>query len=361
MKIIKIFAFPAHGVVGRTSGVDFARIIQPMTYLNGYKDEDTEFKVDIFDPKDSANWLEVAKNYDIVYFNYLNDDWGFAAMKVVCGKLGRKLVMDVDDAIWEIKEDNHAYDVYKKGSRSLEVFNIICKEVDYITCTNQYLKHVICDYSGKHPTQVKVFPNYIDFKQYDHRSPFKDTLEIVLLHHGSTTHFIDLQEEEFAKGVDRIMKEYPNVILKTVGAMIPTYKKRWGRRYVNEFGDQDIYKWIKEKFPRFHDEADILVVPLKKSVYTKCKSSIKFLETSSTGIPGVYQRIRQYEEAITDGKDGYLAETANEWYEKIKTLIDNKEKRREVGQEAFKTVCSKWQIQDHIKEYADFFKSMVKN
>jgi glycosyltransferase involved in cell wall biosynthesis len=179
------------------------------------------------------------------------------------------------------------------------------------------------------------------------------------MHHGSTTHFIDLQEEEFAKGIDRIMREYPNVVLKTVGAMIPQYKKRWGRRYINDFGDQDIYKWIQEKFPGFHDDADILVVPLKKSVYTRCKSSIKFLETSSAGIPGVYQRIRQYEEVVI-GNNGFLADTAQEWYLGIKLLIDNKELRRSMGQEAFKTVEESWQIQQHVKDYADFFKNLTK-
>jgi glycosyltransferase involved in cell wall biosynthesis len=267
--------------------------------------------------------------------------------------------MDVDDAIWEIQEDNHAYEVYKKGSESLRNFTVICNEVDYITCTNQYLKHVICDNTRQHPTRVKVFPNYIDLSLYNHRCKFKDTHEIVLMHHGSTTHFIDLQEEEFAKGIDRIMREYPNVVLKTVGAMIPQYKKRWGRRYINDFGDQDIYKWIQEKFPGFHDDADILVVPLKKSVYTRCKSSIKFLETSSAGIPGVYQRIRQYEEVVI-GNNGFLADTAQEWYLGIKLLIDNKELRRSMGQEAFKTVEESWQIQQHVKDYADFFKNLTK-
>lgn len=354
MRKIKIFAFPSHNTVERTSGVDFARIIQPMKHLNGYKTKDYEFEVDIFKPTQSANWLEVAQKYDLIYFNYLNNDWGFAAMKVMAMNHGRKLIMDLDDAIWEIQPDNHAYDVYKKGSKSIRDFTIICQETDYITCTNQYLKHVICDRTGKHPTLVKSFPNYIDLDLYKYRPEFKDNHQIVLMHHGSTSHFIDLQEQEFAEGVDRIMKEYPNVILRTVGAMIPSYKKKWGGRYENAFGHQDVYQWIKTKFPGFMEDADIMVTPLKVGVYTKGKSAIKFLENSSAGKPGVYQDIRQYQEVV-DGNNGFLASTAEDWYDGIKTLIDDKVLRRKMGENAFETVKNNWQIKDHVKDYADYF------
>jgi len=348
----RIFAFPSHNTVDRNSGVDFARIVQPMSHLAKHPD----FQVDIFDPHDKSklSWLDVAKKYDFVYFNYLNDAWGFANMKVYTSNFGCKLILDVDDALWNILEDNTAYKIYCPDSEGIRNFTTICDEVDYMTTTNMYLKHVINHRTKKQPERVKVFPNYIDFDIYKHRCKFKDTHEIVLQHFGSTTHFLDLEEPEFVEGVDRIMKEYPNVKLRTVGAMMGAFKKRWGSRYENAFGHVDIRRWISDKFPVFMDDADIMVVPIKPSIYTRSKSSIKYLEMSSAGKPGVWQDIRQYREVV-DGNNGFLAKTADDWYQAIKTLIDDKELRRKMGQRALKTVERSWQMKDHVQDYADWF------
>lgn len=353
MKKIKIFALPSHGTIERTSGVDFARIIQPMEFLSKHKD----FEVHVFDPKEKADWRDICKKYDVIYFNYLANDWGFAAMGCEARANGVKLIMDLDDDLWDILPDNPAYQTYQPSGKAIKNFTAICNEVDYVTTTSMYLKHVICNNTRKHPTAVKVFPNYIDLDLYSHRSTFKDDNEIVLLHFGSTTHFLDLAENEFMKGIDKIMSDFPNVKFKTVGAMLPDYKNRWGQRYENDFGDPDIYKWIKEKFPKFMDEADIIVVPLKKSIYTKAKSSIKFLEASSAKKPGVWQNIRQYDEVI-DGNNGFLAESADDWYQAIKILIEQKDLRKKMGQRAFDTIEKDWQQGDKVEDYADFFKKI---
>lgn len=361
MKTVSIFALPSHASEERTSGVDFARVIQPMKHLNGYKDEDVEFKVDLWNVsgKDETNWMTVAMTYDILFLNYTNNAWAFAAMGALARKFKRIMVMDIDDALWNVLPDNAVYQIYKKGGEGIRNITAIFNEVDYVTCTSSYLKNVVAHNTTKRHEFIKVFPNYIDFKLYKHHSPFKDTLQIQLTHFGSSSHFKSLQDEEFNKGIDMLFKEYPNISLKTIGAFIPKYKLRWGSRYNHSFGDVDIYKWAKDKFPPAMDETDIIVAPLSVNTYNNSKSSIKFLEASSAKKPGVWQRIRQYESVVENGKNGFLAGTAQEWHDSIKKLIDDKELRRTMGEEAFKTVEEGWQISQHTKDYAAFFKEMV--
>lgn len=360
-KKIKIFCFPAHMTKERTSGVDYARIIQPMKALNGYKDEEVEFQVDIFDvmEEETTEWDKVAEKYDIIYLNYINNPWAFAAMGAMARKNGVKIVLDLDDALFNIRSDNPAHNVYKKGSDAIRNFIAICNEVDYMTTTNDYLKHVIMNNTKKKAPQIKVFPNYIDLDLYKHRSPFKNDGQIQLMHFGSSTHYIDLSNDEFAKGIDRILSEYPNVTFRSIGAFMPKFRGRWGMRYEQVYGHQDLFKWISDFYPGYMDEADILVVPLDVDIYNKSKSSIKYLEASAAKIPGVYQRIRQYEEIIDEGKNGMLAGKASEWYKGIKKLIDDVELRRSMGEAAFKNVQDNWQVKNHTKEYADFFKEIL--
>jgi len=172
-KPIRIFALPSHQTVDRTSGVDMVRIIQPMQHLNKLPG----FKVDIFDiHKDVArmDWLTVAKEHDIIYLNYIGNAWAFAAMGAMARKYGRKIIFDLDDSLWNIMKDNSAYKVYHKGSEALNNYTSMCNEVDYMTTTNLYLKHVITHNTRKTHDKIKIFPNYIDFKLYNHRSKFKD-------------------------------------------------------------------------------------------------------------------------------------------------------------------------------------------
>jgi len=359
MRAIRIFSMPSHATKERTSGVDFVRIIQPSKHLNGYEDDEVRFETTIYDPvkDEKMNWQEVAENHDIIFFNYTAMPWEFAKMGLFARKYNRLLVMDCDDDIWDIQPDNPVHIAFKKGSENLANFTAICREVDYMTTTSKYLRNVIAKYTDKSTSKIKVFPNYIDLSLYSHRSEFKNTNSIKILHFGSTTHFSDLQSKEFEQGVDRIMKEYPNVTFKTVGALIPAYKYKWGHRYENGYGDQDLYKWVRERFPMFMDETDILVTPLEDNIYTKCKSYIKFLEGSSAVKAGVWQKIRQYEE-IVDGTNGFTAFYADEWYEAIKKLIEDPKLRKEMGEKAFET-AQKNEIKDHVSEYASFFKGLT--
>lgn len=358
--MIKIFALPSHQTTERTSGVDMARIIQPMQHLNKLKD----FKVDIFDiHKDlvKMDWQTVAKEHDIIYLNYIGNAWAFAAMGAMARKYNRKIVFDLDDSLWNIREDNPAFKVYRQGSEALKNFTSMCDEVDYMTTTSLYLKHVITHNTRKQHDRIKVFPNYIDFKLYNHRPKFKDTSNIRLLHFGSTTHFISLQNEEFEAGIDKIFKEFPNVTLKTVGAFIPKYKNKWGKRYEHGFGHQDVYKWIKDKFPGYMDEADIVVAPLEDNLYNSCKSDIKRTESASAKKPFIGQDIRQYKEVIDDGVDGFLADNSSDWYEKIKILIEDKKLRKKMGEAGYERIKKTKQMKDHVEDYATFFAEILDN
>ena len=353
--MIKIFCLPSHQGKEHTSGVDFARIIQPMNYLGLIKG----FKVDVWDVNEPkiTKWDMVAKNYDIIYFNYINSPWGFAAMGCMARKYGKLLVMDLDDALWKIMPDNMAYPVYKKGSEGIKNITCIMNEVDFITTTNRYLKNVINANTAKPFNKIEVFPNSIDLGLYKHRSKTRKEYNIVITHFGSTSHFENLQSEEFAKAMDRIMREYPQVIFKTIGAFLPKYKKRWGARYEHGFGATDIRKWIDTKYPKVMDETDFFVTPLVVNTYNRSKSYIKWLEISAAKKPGIWQRIRQYEKVVEHGKTGLLANYADDWYHAKKKLIDSYKLRKEIGENAYKEV-KKYTIQEEVKRYAEYFKKI---
>jgi len=361
-KPTSIFCFPTHCTKDVTPGVDFVRIIQPMKELQ----KDPRFKVTIFDNTLSKkklskfDWRDVAKEYDILYINYLTLPWDFAMIGMLFRKYGKKIVFDIDDLIWEIQEDNSSYSTYAPGSDGRAVVTDICREVDYVTTTNNFLRNGIAAYTGKSHDKIEVFPNYIDLDVYNWRSVPKKKQMVKLGYFGSSSHFNDLGEKNFTAGLDRLMKEYPNLELVTVGAMLASFKKKYGMRYFNDFGHQDIYTWVK-MFPEKLGDVDIFVVPLVDNTYCRAKSSIKFLEMSSTGKVGCYSWLRQYQEVVQHGKNGFLCQIEDDWYKYLKTLIDDPKLRIKMGQEALRTVEQNWQMKDNVERYANFFLRVMKD
>jgi len=355
MKTIRVFGLPSHQTKDRTGGVDFVRIIQPLKHLDGFTYKGYKFKTDIYDilKQKTFNWPAVSEKYDVVFLNYTVLDWAYAAMAMFVHKKGRKIIMDLDDALWNINRDNIAHDALKNVGGG-EILSAILRDVDGITTTNLYLKHLIAQTAKVNYDKMAVFPNAVDMKLYNHKSPAKENNNILLFHYGSTSHFEDLLEPNFVKGMDRIFKEYPNVEFKAIGAALPRLKMRWGPRYTYGWGHSDIYHWIKDKFPVFMDEADIMVVPLQSNTYNRCKSSIKWMETATATKPGVFIDIRPYTEHIVNGETGYLAKNADDWYKYLKILIDSKKERQRIGNNAYNEVKKNHLIQNRIEDYADF-------
>lgn len=350
-----IFCYPSHCDGKHVPGVDYVRIIRPMQELA----KQSGFKVTIFNGEKKMDWRKIAKEYDILYINYITNAWGYVAMASQMELNHKKIVYDLDDLIWEIQEDNASYATYKPGSEGrATVTDIIARGCDYVTCTNQYLKNGIAHYTGKPHDKIKVFPNYIDLDLYKWRSNHKEKYEVKIGYFGSSSHFNDLVNPGFVGGLEKLMSEYPQVRFFTVGAMIQQIKKRFGPRYTTGFGDHDIFKWVK-MMPLLLGDIDIFVAPLVDLTYARAKSGIKFLEYSSTKIPGVYQNIRQYKELVEHGKNGFLCETADDWYSSLRDLVESRELRIKMGKEAFKTVEKDWTIQKNVGQYIDFFRSIV--
>lgn len=353
MKTIKIFSIGSHTFKDRMSGVDYLRVLQPMKYLKDYEYKDYKFDVTAYDQRtdESFDWRDVFQDHDIVFFNYTTNDIGYAIMGTFAQKYKKKLVCDFDDDLWNILQDNVAYETFKSDSWGRKVVTAIAGDVHHATVTNTHLKNSLVHNSKKTPEQVTVLPNYIDLSLYTHRSPFKDTYSYEALHFGSSSHFVNLADDSFFKGIDRVMKEYPNFTFKSIGAFMPQYRQRWGHRYQQGYGDSDLMKWI-DKMPPIMDSADFLVVPLVDNTYNRSKSSTKFLEASSFKKPGIWQNIRQYKEVVKDGKNGFLARTEDDWYNSIVKLITDSKLRKSMGEEAFKT-AQEWDIERHIDEYAE--------
>ncbi len=80
---------------------------------------------------------------------------------------------------------------------------------------------------------------------------------------------------------------------------------------------------------------DIAIAPLIDSVFTRCKSDIKFLDYSALGAAGIFSQTPAYESTVRHLETGLLAEnTVEAWEKALETLVTNKPLRMQLAREA---------------------------
>ena len=342
-----------------TSGVDFARIVLPLQELS--KNPDFEVKI-VKDPFKDNNetWDSLTKYYDIIYSSYIDSPEGYINMKIQADKNNCKVVVDLDDDLWEIPKASPVYETYHIGSFPLDVVSKVLEDAEYVTTTNSHLKYDIIKYCGKQHNQIKVLPNCIDLGMYD-----KDTIpevkrdKIVIGFFGSNTHVVDIMMPEYINAIERLCKEFPNVEYRTIGLFLPHIKTKLGSQYSFLLGQSDVYAWASTLWPKMMSECDIFTAPLLNTNFSKCKSQIKALEIGAGQKPAVFSDIRQYKEIIHNGENGYLASTEYDWYRYLKELVISEQKRREIGKNLYDKVKRDWQMKKGVSLYRDYFKSLV--
>ncbi|MEI8097035.1 MAG: glycosyltransferase [Candidatus Moraniibacteriota bacterium] len=106
---------------------------------------------------------------------------------------------------------------------------------------------------------------------------------------------------------------------------------------------------------------DINLAPLEiGNPFCESKSELKWFEAGLLAVPTVASATGTFKEAIADSVDGYVAETTEEWVAKISQLIENGEKRKEIGMQARKTVLEKYTTSNtDNKEYYNYLRSKI--
>lgn len=161
---------------------------------------------------------------------------------------------------------------------------------------------------------------------------------------GTGSHNRDFQM--IAEPLTGIMSAYPQVWLHIGGHLDlgPAFEPFWDRIRRTPY-----VTW--RELPHLIAQADINLAPLEQgNPFCQAKSEIKFVEAALVGIPTIASHVEAYEHAITDGQDGMLAGTPEEWRTALQTLLDHPDRRLAMGEAARSTVCTRYAPERRAEE-----------
>jgi glycosyltransferase involved in cell wall biosynthesis len=247
------------------------------------------------------------------------------------------LIYDIDEPLWVpyVSPSNGRLNLLKCVSKTNDLFRMS----DRVLAVN----HAIADYASRYARKVSIVPMAVDTERYRPAAapPPASPLRIGWVGTRTTQKNLDLVAEPLAR-----MRESHGSVLRVVADEPMTLPGV----------DVDFISWGYDlEVPRLQ-ECQIGIVPVGNEVWNPWKFFFKLIQFMSLGLPVVATPVGSNLEIIEDGVNGFLAGTPDEWVDRLRTLAENPELRRRMGQAARETAAARFSLAGQI----DFVESVFR-
>ncbi|MFH1005267.1 MAG: glycosyltransferase family 4 protein [Bacteroidota bacterium] len=285
--------------------------------------------------------ISKAKKYDIIFIQREAFMTGSVYFEKQFDKLGKKIIFDFDDAIWlpNVSEWNKEFEWIKNSNKTKKIIELS----DFVIAGNNYL----ANYARQFNQNVIVIPTTIDTDYHKKFQSSKNDDKICIGWTGSHTtikHF-----ERSLSVLKKLKEKFGNKIyFKVIGDV----------NYENKKLEIRVNTWNLQNEIKELSEIDIGIMPLPDDEWAKGKCGLKGLQYMALEIPPVMSPVGVNTEIVQDGVNGFLADSDEEWIEKISMLIESKDLRNKIGKEGRKTVIEKYSVNSQKEKYLKCFKEL---
>lgn len=286
--------------------------------------------------------LSDISSYDIVFLyreaHMLGTTWFERKIK----KAGVKMIMDFDDSIWlkDVSDGNKRLAFLKRPSKTADIVGLC----DLVIVGNQYL----ADYARQYNSNVCIIPTTIDTDYYVPSDKVVPGDKICIGWTGSST------------------------TLKHFSLAVPVLKKlraKYGEKLVFRLISDEPYhgpleglqniRWNKDTEVQDLMAIDIGIMPLPDDAWSRGKCGFKGLQYMALGKPAVMSPVGVNTEIIDHGRNGFLAQSPEEWEEILSNLIGNPALRNKIGEEGRKTVVDRFSFHSQKDRYVQIYHDVI--
>jgi glycosyltransferase involved in cell wall biosynthesis len=168
---------------------------------------------------------------------------------------------------------------------------------------------------------------------------------------GTPTHEIDFKEATAA--LVSVLDRYRHVKLWIAGPLaLP--EELFAERVVR-FPLTDWRGWFE-----LLSQMDVALAPLElDNIFCRAKSEIKFVEAAALAVPVVASDIDPFRNSMNNGHDGFLAANDKEWEQALTLLIEQPERRLQIGENARRNVLQHYNAQARAKDLSAILPSLM--
>lgn len=248
----------------------------------------------------------------------------------------RKFTYDFDDAIWlpNYSESNARFQKLKMYKK----VNKIMMWADQITAGNAYLEQ----YAKQFNKNTQVIPTTIDTDNVHNLKGNPENEIPVIGWTGSHT-----------------TMQYLDDLLPILDDLYSTFKFKF-RVISNQAMEQqrdylEFVKWNRETEITDLAQLNIGVMPLTDNEWSRGKCGFKALQYMSLGIPALVSPVGVNTTIIQNGVNGYWCESSSDWKKHLTELLQDAQKRNELGTSGKKRVEEAYSVNANLKNYLNLF------
>ena len=246
--------------------------------------------------------------------------------------LRKKYVYDFDDAIW-IPNYSSANARFQKLKCYWKVPYLI-KWASKVSAGNDFL----AAYAHPFNSHVEVIPTTIDLQNQHTKKVDHAVKPVIIGWTGthSTMHYLD-----FVVPILRKLEKEFEFRFKVISNKKPAYDL-----------DSLVYlDWKEESEMKDLSEIQIGIMPLVLDAWSEGKCGFKALQYMALGMAGIVSPVGVNTKIIRHGENGLIAETTEEWEQAIRSLLENENLRKELGEKATATIQQKWSTEVWKENY----------
>jgi glycosyltransferase involved in cell wall biosynthesis len=284
---------------------------------------------------------------DVVVWQALDFNHSLALFEEMRTRHQKPFLMELDDYIPDIPHENEAFEQYRPGSVRYRVMLSQLRQSDALIVSTPYLKQM---YKEFHPN-IHVMPNSIDLPEWKHLGGRKHSrLRIGWI--GGGTHGRDL--EMVFPVIEELLQKYKDLWFYCIHGCPEVYKRMAKVYWTRKWATINLY-------PRFMDsfKFDIGVAPLIDNNFNRGKSNLRWLEYSALKLPSVCSPRPDFDRSISNGVNGFLAESPEEWKAALEKLIEDESLRRTVGLSAYQSVFDQFNVTKTSRDYLRLLKEIA--
>jgi glycosyltransferase involved in cell wall biosynthesis len=230
---------------------------------------------------------------------------------------GRRLIWDVDDAIWldaSRAAGGHRLAALKGTARKVRW---LAARADHIIAANAYL----ADFLSRYSSRITIVPSVVETRAVKQRR-HENRPELALGWIGSSTTAAYLRP--LVRAISRVSRELSDRSLRLllVGGTVPSQ---------NGFIVECV-PWSVEAELEALTRIDVGLMPMPDNAWTRGKSAYKALQYMSAGIPVVADDVGVASSVIEPGRAGFLVRGEDEWVEALVALARDVQLRTRLGE-----------------------------
>jgi glycosyltransferase involved in cell wall biosynthesis len=284
--------------------------------------------------------INSVNGFDVVYIFREAALLGPAFFERLIKRKGVPIVFDFDDAIFvSYRSPANGYLSYLKFANKAKT---ICRLSSHVIVGNAYL----ADYASQFNDKVTIIPTTIDTDKYEVR-PTRPVPDVPMI--GWTGSFSTIQHLDTLRGALQELARRQPFRLRVIGT----------RDYHLEGVEVEALPWRSETEIEDLLPIDIGMMPLPDDAWSKGKCGLKALQFMALGIPVVCSPVGVNTMIITDNENGFIADTQEEWVEKLGALLRSAELRGRLGQAGRLTVESTYSAAVQAPRVYDVLTSVV--